>query len=260
MRYAVRFALVCWCVLLAGASYGQGPIRTTVTIDLPSAELGSVLDTLFADSDKTCVVDQTLEAIMLPKISIEDVPFDAALHSILSGVGLTFAVQDKVYVISQKPNPSPDKAATSLHSETKASTSVKLLGMPRVAVKDALGKPDRIVYTRIAGCENWYYGDQVVKFQNCRVAALVDVEQSSPVVVGAARSIRGPSPWRTVPASFSSGGLGYRPNSSSSLRYTGFLADQRAYWTSPFRSDLSRQLTPGGPYFSRRTGFFVLGK
>lgn len=86
--------------------------NTPVTLDLKDVEVKAAIDALFRGRPgKNFSISQDVSGI-IPSLSISNVPFDAALKSLLKTAGLVYRIENNVYMISKKPDANPYAAAT----------------------------------------------------------------------------------------------------------------------------------------------------
>lgn len=77
-----------------------------VTLDLKDVEVKSAIDALFRGRPgMNFSVSQDVSGIV-PSLSISNVPFDAALKSLLKTSGLVYRIENGVYMISKRPDAS----------------------------------------------------------------------------------------------------------------------------------------------------------
>ncbi len=96
------------CAVAVAAADDNSP----VTLDLKDVEVKAAIDALFRGRPgKNFSISQDVTGI-IPSMSISNVPFDAALKSLLKNAGLVYRIENNVYMISKKPDSNPYAAVT----------------------------------------------------------------------------------------------------------------------------------------------------
>jgi hypothetical protein len=144
--------------------------RSPIILNLQSATVGDVLTKLFAGrAGMTYSLSPDLAKVVLPPITIKDVPLQTALRAVLDCADLTFTESNGHYSITRR-NTSQHLPTSEIRASQPAPTlGYSLFNKTRYEVASVLGKPEKIEYTHTPGHELWRYADKTVEFANCRV-------------------------------------------------------------------------------------------
>lgn len=100
--------------LACGVAFAAVEDSPPVTLDLKDVEVRSAIDALFRGRPgMNFSVSQDVSGIV-PSLSISNVPFDSALKSLLKTSGLVYRIENGVYMISKKPDSSPDASVAAV--------------------------------------------------------------------------------------------------------------------------------------------------
>lgn len=98
-------------IMLAGviftSSFAFSQANNNVTVNVEKANIRSVIKMLFKDSENSYSINNDVDGEVTA--SLKGVTFEKALETLLSQVGCTFVIKDKIYYIVKKTNESISK-------------------------------------------------------------------------------------------------------------------------------------------------------
>ena len=105
-RPILALVFIIVLVLSIGPAFCQGQ-QTRINLDLKDTPVRAAIDALFKGTGLNFAIAATVTSSTIPNLSLKDVSFDQALRTLTKQAGLTYRVENGVYMIDVKKEAPP---------------------------------------------------------------------------------------------------------------------------------------------------------